>query len=339
VLVYSSGLEGWTPIEQLPEIYGVEIEIDGTNLGAGPRFRTARDYARLERRDIDELIGISRGVLADQAVNDAELQYVQKWIAEHAHLRETWPCGVLATRIQSAFADGVIEDRERAEISTLLKLLVEPEPDLPSAGIRTTALPFDSPEPELVFEQKIFCFTGSFVFGSRSACVDAVQARGAIAARGVALDLDYLVVGTYGSEEWIHSTHGRKIERALELRERFGRPMIVSEPHWISAVRETPTRECPPVPPVSEPELAVLPQVEGVFSGQTFVLTGTLPTLTREEAAARIEAAGGKVSGSVSKKTHYVLAGADAGSKLEKARALGVPVIDEAEFRRLLSGG
>ncbi|NUQ72458.1 MAG: NAD-dependent DNA ligase LigA, partial [Polyangiaceae bacterium] len=76
-----------------------------------------------------------------------------------------------------------------------------------------------------------------------------------------------------------------------------------------------------------------------VFSGKTFVLTGTLPTLTREEATAKIEAAGGKVSGSVSKKTHYVLAGAEAGSKLEKARALGVPAIDEAEFLRLLAGG
>jgi DNA ligase (NAD+) len=74
-----------------------------------------------------------------------------------------------------------------------------------------------------------------------------------------------------------------------------------------------------------------------VFAGKTFVLTGTLPTLSREEATARIEAAGGKVSGSVSKKTHYVLAGEEAGSKLEKARVLGVPVIDEAEFRRMIA--
>lgn len=75
-----------------------------------------------------------------------------------------------------------------------------------------------------------------------------------------------------------------------------------------------------------------------VFAGQTFVLTGTLPTLSREAATAMIEAAGGKVSGSVSRKTHYVLAGEDAGSKLEKARSLGVPVIDEAELKRLLAG-
>jgi DNA ligase (NAD+) len=76
-----------------------------------------------------------------------------------------------------------------------------------------------------------------------------------------------------------------------------------------------------------------------VFSGQTFVLTGTLPTLSREAATAMIEAAGGKVSGSVSRKTHYVLAGEDAGSKLEKAKSLGVPVIDENQLRELLAKG
>lgn len=75
-----------------------------------------------------------------------------------------------------------------------------------------------------------------------------------------------------------------------------------------------------------------------VLAGKTFVLTGTLPTMTREAAAAKIESAGGKVSGSVSKKTSYVLAGAEAGSKLAKAQELGVPVIEEAELLRLLGG-
>ena len=76
----------------------------------------------------------------------------------------------------------------------------------------------------------------------------------------------------------------------------------------------------------------------GPLAGKTFVLTGTLPNLKREEAAAKIEAAGGKVSGSVSKKTDYVVAGAEAGSKLDKAQKLGVKIIDEAELLRLCGG-
>ena len=73
------------------------------------------------------------------------------------------------------------------------------------------------------------------------------------------------------------------------------------------------------------------------LAGLTFVLTGTLPNLSREDAKAKIEAAGGKVSGSVSKKTNYVVAGEDAGSKLEKAEQLKVPVIDEAGLLNLLA--
>jgi DNA ligase (NAD+) len=75
---------------------------------------------------------------------------------------------------------------------------------------------------------------------------------------------------------------------------------------------------------------------EGIFSGKTFVLTGTLDSYTRTEAKKEIENRGGKVSSSVSKKTDFVLAGADPGSKLDKARKLGVTVIDESEFKDMI---
>jgi DNA ligase (NAD+) len=83
-----------------------------------------------------------------------------------------------------------------------------------------------------------------------------------------------------------------------------------------------------------EPQAAaVLP-----LSGKTVVLTGTLPTLSRDEAKALLEAAGAKVAGSVSKKTWCVVAGAEAGSKLDKARELGVPVLDEEGLRAIVAG-
>jgi DNA ligase (NAD+) len=82
-----------------------------------------------------------------------------------------------------------------------------------------------------------------------------------------------------------------------------------------------------------EPEAVA---ADGALRGQTVVITGTLPTLSRHEAAAMIEQSGGRVTDSVSKKTSFVLAGENAGSKLDKAKSLGIEVIDEKELQRRL---
>lgn len=103
-----------------------------------------------------------------------------------------------------------------------------------------------------------------------------------------------------------------------------------SQPQNRALLRELDAAGVQPTPPAA---------ASSALAGKTFVLTGTLPTLSREEATAKIEAAGGKVSGSVSKKTHYVVAGEEAGSKLEKARTLGVAVLSEPELLALLASG
>jgi len=104
-----------------------------------------------------------------------------------------------------------------------------------------------------------------------------------------------------------------------------------AEPHNLEVVTTLRTAG------VHWPESTAMQQSVGVLSGKVFVLTGMLPTLSRDAARTLIEAAGGKVTGSVSRKTDYVVAGEEAGSKLEKAQQLGVAVLDESGLRALLA--
>lgn len=103
-----------------------------------------------------------------------------------------------------------------------------------------------------------------------------------------------------------------------------------AEPHNVEVIEQL--RAAGVVWPVIEK----LSSASAKLAGKTFVLTGTLPTMSRDDAKARLEAAGAKVAGSVSKKTDYVVAGAEAGSKLTKAQELGIPVLDEAQLVQLL---
>jgi len=104
-----------------------------------------------------------------------------------------------------------------------------------------------------------------------------------------------------------------------------------AEPHNVEVIRQL--RAAGVTWPEGEPDLPVLSN----FAGKTFVLTGTLPSLAREQAKEMIEALGGKVAGSVSKKTDYVVAGADAGSKLDKAQQLGITILDQSQLMELLN--
>lgn len=107
-----------------------------------------------------------------------------------------------------------------------------------------------------------------------------------------------------------------------------------AEPHNLEVVEQL--RAAGVVWAENPVEKTTQPVEDSVLAGKVFVLTGTLPSMTRDEARAMIDAAGGRANATVSKKTDYLLAGAEAGSKLEKALKLGVAVIDEAQFRLML---
>ncbi len=142
-----------------------------------------------------------------------------------------------------------------------------------------------------------------------------------------------LLAQEFGSMDSIMNANADELERVEEVGPRISRSILdfFARP----ANRELIGR----LKAVGVEMTAEKKQRSAELAGLTFVLTGTLPNLTREDAKARIEAAGGKVAGSVSKKTSYVIAGEEAGSKLDKALELKVPVLDETGLLKLLQGG
>jgi len=142
-----------------------------------------------------------------------------------------------------------------------------------------------------------------------------------------------LLAEEFGSIEALEAASAEELERVEEVGPRISQAILefFAQPANLALIASLKAAD---VNMTAEKKLRATQ-----LAGLTFVLTGTLPTLTRDEAKAKIEAAGGKTAGSVSKKTSYVVAGEDAGSKLDKARELKVPVIDEAGLMALLENG
>jgi DNA ligase (NAD+) len=139
-----------------------------------------------------------------------------------------------------------------------------------------------------------------------------------------------LLAAQFGSMEALEAATGNELEQINEIGPRVAQSIVefFHEPRNIELVERLKTAG---LSMTSEKKVTTTR-----LAGLTFVLTGTLPSLTREAAKEMIESAGGRVAGTVSKKTNYVVAGEEAGSKLERALSLGVPVLDEASLRALL---
>ncbi len=192
----------------------------------------------VQERQVDELIGLVKGVLADGAICQGEVQYLLKWIESNRTAADQWPANVLYPRIATALADGHMDEEEEREIMSLLISTVGNR-SLPKDGeaSHSTALPLCHPTPTIRYAAQTFCFTGKFNSGTRDWCGRQVHDRGGFAASGITKKLNYLVIGEIGSRDWLHSTHGLKIKKALEYRD-AGQPLhIVSEQHWYGSIQ------------------------------------------------------------------------------------------------------
>lgn len=197
-------------------------------------------HRRLER-DISELLGLAKGMLADGVVSDAEIVLLHEWMLTHPEPVSHWPCDRIATRLQAVLADGIVDPEEQADLADLLAKLVGGNAGILADDNAATALPLDRPAPKLVFAQREYVLTGKFAYGTRTACERLVQDRGGSCEAGVTMHTDYLVIGTFGSRDWVHTSYGRKIEKAVDYRNRGAPVSIVCEQHWAAALIPEPS--------------------------------------------------------------------------------------------------
>lgn len=208
-----------------------------TKLDADAQPSGGFNASRRLDRDISEMLGLVKGVLADGVVTVGEAELLRDWAKAHPDVVRDWPGRILHERLKSIFADGRIDDIERADLADLLRDIVGGSAGVILGASAATQLPLDKPPPRIRFEEATFVFTGRFAFGSRKACESEVVRLGGLCASNVTFRTNYLVIGTFGSRDWIQSSHGRKIEKAIEYRgDQRSRIAIVGEDHWAEAL-------------------------------------------------------------------------------------------------------
>lgn len=191
--------------------------------------------ARVGDRELAELLGMCKGLIADGVVNDEEAIALRVWLQNHSAVAMAFPGRELAERLQRVFADGVLHVDERIELEQMLGDLVGEGRGQMGSMDQSTRLPLNEPEPTIFFEGKRYVFTGNFCM-SRRECHQKVIDRAGTIGEAVTKSTDYLVVGSIASEAWYAAAWGHKIMRAMDLRGR-GHPIaIVSEAHWLATL-------------------------------------------------------------------------------------------------------
>lgn len=190
------------------------------------------NYNRLDERQIDELIGMCRAMCADGKIIQAEAEMLHNWLIANKGITSNPVVEILFHRIHRILADGVLNSEEAIELFETLSQFTGGNIETGEI-LKATTLPVNTPAPEIFFPNKSFCFTGTFGFGTRAECEAFIDYKGGQAHPRVTKKLDYLVIGAYATDAWVHSSYGRKIEKAVSYRD-IGVPIaIINEEHLI----------------------------------------------------------------------------------------------------------
>jgi len=185
----------------------------------------------IQDRQIDTLIGLSKGITADNIVGQAEAEFLMSWLFQSRQSSDNPIITNLLEKVSTMLEDGVLDAEESAELLSILRAISGESSEIGEIA-KTSFLPINDPMPNIIFENMSFLFTGTCAFGTRKQCQEAIDALGGINAKSVTKHLNYLILGTYVTDSWVHENFGRKIEKAMEYRDKGLPLVIITEEHW-----------------------------------------------------------------------------------------------------------
>lgn len=197
------------------------------------RARRIQEQSRLER-DLAELVGVVRGIVADGSVSSEEAERLARWTRENPEVAARWPANLLAHRLEAIVRDGRVDPRERAHLEAVLGQLAH-NPGWMAFSLATD-LPVDDPPPEVLFASRTFVFAGEMAYGPRRACEREVVELGGTCEPTVSRRTHYLVLGGLSGSSWSQEGFGPQVDEAVNLRARGVGIHIISEDHWAAAL-------------------------------------------------------------------------------------------------------
>ncbi len=185
---------------------------------------------------IEHLLGMVDGITADGSLHDKEVHLLSAWLSANPEATNAWPGSVIALKVREVLADGVITEPERAHLlATLTEIIGSNFTETGSASAEVVSLPIDD-AVTVDLRNAGVCMTGEFMYGTRSACERLTLRAGGMPLDSVTKRVDILVIGTRVSPDWVHTSFGRKIQRAIELQDKGHTIEIISERRWLEVV-------------------------------------------------------------------------------------------------------
>jgi len=185
------------------------------------------------KQSLGELLGLARGLMADQELTDSEIHFLNEWLDERHSMTSSFPGNVIHERIKDVLEDGVVTEEERSHLVDTLNMLIEDRLEDLAEQVDLTELWFDD-VGLIEFNKARFCLTGNFVYGPEDVCKTAIEQRGGIVTPSVGDESHFLVVGGLGVDEWRNGGLGAEIELAMRLRATGKSVKIIPEDSWVA---------------------------------------------------------------------------------------------------------